>query len=270
MNFLYVLEETLSELQTKHEILISEYETLKNKLENARLTISELESQLLTSVQDVAKYQSACNQLELDVAEFRKQRNLAVDEKDELVKMMERREAEIERLRSDIASLSSQLENAFAAKCQALASSEEVASKKLALEYREKRMEQERALLNNQVQQLTQDLNQRTEELLNMRRDNTSRCIQLETKLAEKTQELAFANENIKALSEINNNLSTKAEELTQKLLNEKEMMIKTKESFEHELEAKTKLADLYKEMSEDKSAVAEELALAMAEVNFL
>lgn len=246
---------------------MTERDSLNEKLESTRLTIQELESQLQTTVQDVARYQMSATQMEIEMAEFRKERNLAVDEKDELAKMLERRNHEIERLRSDVTTLTNQLENAVAAKCQAMATSEEVASKKLALEFQEKRIQQERILLNGQVHQLTQDLNQRTEELLNMRRDNTSRCIQLETKLAEKMQELACANENIKALNEINNNLMMKAEDLADKLFSEKDAMLKTKESFEHELEAKTKLAELYKTMSEDKLKVAEELAEGMAEV---
>lgn len=68
-------------------------------------------------------------------------------------------------------------------------------------------MEQERALLNKQMESLNEDLHQKTEELLNLRRDNTLRCIQLETKLAEKMQELAAAADQIKTLTDINSRL---------------------------------------------------------------
>lgn len=69
------------------------------------------------------------------------------------------------------------------------------------------RLEQERALLSRQMESLNEDLHQKTEELLNMRRDNTLRCIQLETKLTEKMQELANANDQIKALTDMNGGL---------------------------------------------------------------
>lgn len=152
------------------------------------------------SVSEISKLQTSCNRFEAETADFRHQRNLAVDERDELAKMVDRRNAELERMQSDIDMLSRQLESAVGAKCEALAQSEEVAAMKLTLEYKEKRLDQERNLLQSQLESLTADLNQRTEELLNMRRDNTSRCIQLETKLTEKSQELNVT------LEQVNNN----------------------------------------------------------------
>lgn len=61
--------------------------------------------------------------------------------------------------------------------------------------------------MNKQMESLSEDLRQRTEELLNLRKDNTLRCIQLETKLNEKTQELTAALDHIKSLTDINDNL---------------------------------------------------------------
>lgn len=249
-------------------MLVNERDGLFDKSEAAGKTISELENQVSISVSEVAKLQAQCNKLEAEAADFRHQRNLAIDERDELLKMVERRNTEVERMQSDINLLSKQLETAVTAKCEAMAQSDEVASMKLTIEYKEKRLEQERVLLNNQVKSLTEDLNQRTEELLNMRRDNTSRCIQLETKLAEKTQELSVALEQIQSLTEINNNLKQKAEDLSEKLASQRELHAKTNESYMHELEAQTKLADLYRNTSEEHKQHVETLTKAMAEVS--
>lgn len=181
--------------------------------------------------------------------------------------MIQRRNGEIERLQSDLNSITKQLESAINAKCEALAQADEVASMKITLEYKEKRMEQERALLNNQKDILTQELHQRTEALLNMRRDNTSHCIQLETKLSEKTQELAVATEQIKSLTELNGNLAARNDELNQKLLNQREVEEKMNESYIYEMEAKTKMANTYKTMFEESQQLAEKLKEALGEV---
>ncbi|VEN40791.1 unnamed protein product [Callosobruchus maculatus] len=263
-------EQTIAELKASNESLQSECESLKSKLDVAAKTVVEHEAQLANLTAEINKLHQQCNTLEAETSEYRHQRNLAVDEKDEHLKMLQRRDAEIERLQTEMGTLTKQLESAINAKCEALAQADEVGSMKINIEYREKRLEQEKSLLNSQMESLTQELNQRTEELLNIRRDNTVRCIQLETKLSEKTQELAVSAEHIKSLTELNNNLVARNEELTQKMENQREVDSKMNESYIYEIDAKTKMANAYKSMYEESSQHAEELKEALAEVQQL
>nr|CAH7750846.1 unnamed protein product [Callosobruchus chinensis] len=263
-------EQTIAELKASNESLQSECESLKSKLDVAAKTVIEHEAQLTNLTAEINKLHQQCNTLEAETSEYRHQRNLAVDEKDEHLKMLQRRDAEIERLQAEMGIFTKQLESAVNAKCEALAQADEVASMKINIEYREKRLEQERSLLNSQMESLTQELNQRTEELLNIRRDNTVRCIQLETKLSEKTQELAVSTEHIKSLTELNNNLVARNEELTQKMESQREVDSKMNESYIYEIDAKTKMANAYKSMYEESSQHAEELKEALAEVQQL
>lgn len=257
-------------MKENNEKFEAECEILKAKLKIATTTIEEHESQLSSLKNDINKLHNQCNSLEAEAANYRHQRNLAVDERDEHLKMIQRRNGEIERLQSDLNTITKQLESAINAKCEALAQADEVASMKITLEYKEKRIEQERALLNNQKDILTQELHQRTEALLNMRRDNTSHCIQLETKLAERTQELAVATEQIKSLTELNGNMTCRNEELSQKLLNQREVEFKMNESYVYEIEAKTKMANTYKTMYEESQQHAEKLKEALEEVIYI
>ncbi|KAF7268978.1 hypothetical protein GWI33_017962 [Rhynchophorus ferrugineus] len=243
-------EKSYTELKEQNESVQTENEALKARLEAASTSITELESQVSKLSAELIKLQSQSNQLEAESAEFRHQRNLAVDERDEHLKMIQRRNAEIERMQLDVNTLTKQLEDAVNTKCEALAKADEVASMKVTLEYKEKRLEQERSLMNSQIESLTGELQQRTEELLNMRRDNTSRCIQLETKLTEKTQELN--------------------EELAQKLFSQNETHLKMTESYVCEIEAKTKMANAYKSMYEESQQHAQELKDALSEVQEL
>lgn len=265
----FFLENELSGFREKCSEFETEKANLSAQIATFASTITELENQLSVSVAEIAKLQRASNKLEIETTEFRHQRNIAVDEKDESFKMVERRNTEIERMKSEMENLTRQLENAVAAKCEALAQVDEVGSMKLTIEYREKQIIQERELLNEQIQILTDDLRNRTEELLNMRRDNTSRCIQLETKLAEKTQELAVTTDTVKMLTDLNTNLTNKAQELTQKLQNGRETFLNSQEAMEKEMEAQAKLAQLYKQMSDDKLQLSETLAKAVNEVSY-
>lgn len=83
--------------------------------------------------------QTTCSRLEAEMAQFRNQRNMAIDERDSLQRMVERRDGELQRLQEEMEQLKGQLEAAISAKCQLLAQADEVESMKLTIEYRQKR-----------------------------------------------------------------------------------------------------------------------------------
>lgn len=62
--------------------------------------------------------------------------------------------------------------------------------------------------------------------------------------------------------------MKQKAEELSEKLAAQRELHAKTNESYMHEVEAQTKLAELYKTTSEDHQRHVEKLTASMAEVS--
>lgn len=103
-----------------------------------------------------------------------------------------------------------------------------------------------------------------------MRRDNSSRCFQLETKLMEKMQELGVAQEQIKSLTELNQNMAARNEELSQKIYSLNETHAKVSESYACEIEAKTKMANTYKAMQEEGQKYADELKNALSDVQEL
>lgn len=267
-NKFFNLEQSLSEVRDQLEKVTEENESLKARFDVATKTIDTLEQEISNLKTEFSKSQSTCRKLEEEAAEFRHQRNIAVDERDENLKMLQRRDAEIERMQSDIKSLMEQLETAINTKCEALSKADAVESMKLTLEYKEKRIEQERSLLKSQVDSLSEELHAKTEELLNMRRDNTSRCIQLETKLSEKSQQLEVSVEQVRSLTELNNSLSERMEEVVKQLSNQRDTEGKIGESYLQEIDAKTKLANAYQQMYEENKKYAEGLKEALDEVS--
>jgi len=74
--------------------------------------------------------------LEKENGELRRQRDTATDEANALQLQVERRDTEIERMRTELSSLSSQLQTAIATKCQTLADTEEIRSREMTLDFK--------------------------------------------------------------------------------------------------------------------------------------
>jgi hypothetical protein len=68
--------------------------------------------------------------------DFRRQRDSAVDERDSLQKMVDRRNTELQHMHDDVKMLNSQLKAATDAKCGAIAKYEGVQSLQVSLEYK--------------------------------------------------------------------------------------------------------------------------------------
>ncbi len=67
------------------------------------------------------------------------------------------------------------LEEANASKCEALVKAEELQSREVSLEYREKRMKEEREFMELQVASLNEEISRKTEESIALRREQTSK-----------------------------------------------------------------------------------------------
>nr|XP_049706582.1 nucleoprotein TPR isoform X2 [Helicoverpa armigera] len=260
----------VSTLEAQVLELTAKYDDAVKKLSTSDETITELTHQVESLNTELEKARDKITRLENDIISFKSSRDAAVDERNDLTRILQRRDAEIERLTSSEAALSQQLRAAIDAKCEALALNDEIQSKELSLQYREKRIEQERTLLNSQIAGLTEEVNRLTSELQTVRLNNTSRSVNLETQLAEKVEELNAANETITQLNEVKKSLNNRAENLTQRLMEQREIENKMTENYKKELEAKTKLADLFKTMHDDAEAKTMELTEGITELQKL
>jgi nucleoprotein TPR len=262
------------QIRTESEDKISEL-TLKFQDESAKLTLSEqsvteLRDLLQNSKDQLHKTQETLSRYEVETAEYRKERNNVLDERDSLLKICDRRNIEVERLQSDVSTLENQLRAAINAKCESIARLDEILSKEASIDFKEKRFEQERTMLQNQIQSLTDDLNRNINELQNARREYNMKTMTIETKLQQKTEELNIANSQIAHLQETNASLIAKTEELSGKLLAQNEDTRKMMEHYKKELQSQSKLADLYKDTSDDCTKQVAELASAVTELQKL
>nr|AXF79603.1 TPR [Xenopus laevis] len=191
-------------------------------------------------------------------------------EKRDLVRTNERRSQELEHLNDDIIRLNEKLKEANAAKMELQMKLDEIQSSEVSIKFREKRLEQEKELLQSQNTWLNGELKSKTEELLAVQKAKGNEILELKGTLENKQDELARLENQVKSLKSCNENLQKQAEEMMNKLKETKEQQASSEEKFHNELNANVKLCNLYKSASEDSEAKSTELSRAVEELHKL
>jgi uncharacterized coiled-coil DUF342 family protein len=122
-------EQKFTELTEKHQDEFA-------KAQSAHACIDELRTQLDESRQEVARMTETLKQYEAQILNYRKDRNGVEDERDSLMKMVERRNFEVERLEADVKSLKQQLQSSINSKCEALSKYDEIQHKEVNIEFK--------------------------------------------------------------------------------------------------------------------------------------
>ncbi|XP_015115459.1 nucleoprotein TPR-like [Diachasma alloeum] len=260
-------EKKIEKLEKDCQAHQQDLDECKGKLEMAESYVTALQAKLDEEKGEIHKLQESLKHIQKENSDFRRQRDAAVDERDTLQLQAERRDHEVERLHTEVNSLSSQLQSAVAAKCHAQAESEEIKSQELNLVYKEKRLEQERSLITQQMSSLEIELAKKTSELQATRSEASARSLLTETRLSQLEEELRISNDTLIQLREVNANFQKRCDELTQKLEEQRNHELSMHSSYREEIGAQTRLADLYKGMAEEANAKAEEYTNAVKEL---
>lgn len=143
------------------------------KLDGSQQNINELRDQLNNSREEVTKLLETTKKYETEASDCRREKNEAVDERDSLLKMLDRRNVEVERLQADIKTYKQQLQSAINSKCDVLARIDEIQSKKVTLDFKEKRIEHRTANRMKHVDALSRNAvmvvrNSLTDEIMEM------------------------------------------------------------------------------------------------------
>ncbi len=133
--------------------------------------------------------------LSVENSSLKRDRDQLTVERNDLCALAERRQQEIERVRTEGQAISKQLEEvvtqfvidsvflfllyhsvqANVAKCEALVKAEDLSSREVSLQYREKRMADEKEFLEGQAKSLMSELNRRNEENIALKREQTAK-----------------------------------------------------------------------------------------------
>uniref|UniRef100_A0A8C5I125 Nucleoprotein TPR n=1 Tax=Gouania willdenowi TaxID=441366 RepID=A0A8C5I125_GOUWI len=136
------------------------------------------------------------------------------------------------------------------------------------LEYKEKRLEQEKELLHGEISWLNEELKVKREELLSISRQKGNEILELKCTLENKEDELNKLQEQVSSLKTCNENLQKQNEDVIGKLKEDERTIAEDK--FRNELNANIKLSNLYKGAAADSEAKCEELSQAVDELHKL
>ncbi|XP_011695258.1 PREDICTED: nucleoprotein TPR-like [Wasmannia auropunctata] len=264
------LEQNLEQAQkelAEQKLDLDEY---RGKLELTEKSNTEICGNLEEVKIEVHRLQESVKRLEKENGELRRQRDTATDEANALQLQVERRDTEIERMRTDLSSLSSQLQTAIASKCQTLAETEEIRSREMTLDFKEKRLDKERMLLSQQMAGLEEELAKRTSELQTARSEASARALLIDTQLSQREEDLRIVNEANSQLRESVSSLQKQNDELVQKVEQQRAHEIAINDSYQKEINAQKNLSSLYESMKDDANAKAEALSNAASELQKL
>ncbi|KAF4099651.1 translocated promoter region b, nuclear basket protein isoform X2 [Onychostoma macrolepis] len=257
------IERKFAESQTQfvsqtqdHEILKEEYCKLEDELKSLR-------EKNKAQVSSYTKLESHQNELS-------KAKDELEAEKRELVRTLERRSQEMEQQSEDLKRLNDRLVEVSSEKMQLQLKLDESEATEVSIKYKEKRMVQEKELLQNQVSWLNTELKAKSEELLSLSRQKGSEILELQCNLNNKEDEIAHLQDQVSSLKASNENLQRQAEEMITKMREAKEQQASLEEKFSNELNANIKLSNLYKGAAADAEAKSEELGRAVDELHKL
>ncbi|KAK0150429.1 Nucleoprotein TPR [Merluccius polli] len=168
-------------------------------------------------------------------------------EKRELLRTLERRSLEVENLNDDMRQLNDKLVEASGSKMGLQIKLDELEAAEVNIKYREKRMEQEKDLLQAQTTWLNNELKSKSEELLSLSRQKGNEILELKCSLENKEDEVTRLQDQIVSLKASNEHAQKQVEDLINKLKEVKEQQASIEEKFRNELNANIKLSNLYK-----------------------
>uniref|UniRef100_A0A8C7GRE6 Nucleoprotein TPR n=1 Tax=Oncorhynchus kisutch TaxID=8019 RepID=A0A8C7GRE6_ONCKI len=191
-------------------------------------------------------------------------------EKRELVHTLERRSQEVDYLSEDLQHLNNKVAEVNTTKMGLQLKLDELESSEVNIKYREKRMAQEKELLQDQTAWLNGELKAKSEELLALSRQKGNEILELKCSLENKEDELNRVQDQVTSLKTSSESLQKQTEDMISKLKEAKEQHASMEEKFRNELNANIKLSNLYKGAAADSESKSEELSGAVEELHKL
>ncbi|TRY56833.1 hypothetical protein DNTS_004104 [Danionella cerebrum] len=188
----------------------------------------------------------------------------------ELSRLLEKRSQEAENLTEDLKHLNDKLVETDKIKMELQLKLDEIQSAEVSVQNREKRMEQEKDLLQDQNKWLNLELKKKTDELCAVTRDRGKEILELKCSLENKKEEVTRLQDQVNALKKSNDTMQKSTEDLMKKLKEAKEQRLSMEEKHRNELNANLKLSNLYKNAAAHSEEKTMELNRAVEELNKL
>ncbi|XP_060076894.1 nucleoprotein TPR-like [Ylistrum balloti] len=257
------IEQQLISSNNKLETESTSNEELKQRVEELERKYNEAESKR-KSLQE-----SQDNSLSTNLRLSKSNEQLELDKRD-LSVLLEKRNKEIDRINEEWKELTEKVSRANTEKCEAQAKLAEVQNENVTLNFQNKRLEQEKNQIQGLLDLLDKQLSDKTNELLNVKKEQTSSLLETQSKLEEKFGENKFLQETVEALKSSQGEQASKIDGLISKLKEARNGMAQSEDQFNQELQAKGRLIDLYKTSKEEAENKVKELTSAVEELRTL
>ncbi|XP_036409824.1 nucleoprotein TPR isoform X2 [Megalops cyprinoides] len=188
----------------------------------------------------------------------------------ELTRTLEKSSQEAEHFSEELKRLNDKLEETNTAKMELQLKLDELQSSGVSVKYREKRLEQEKELLQKQTAWLNSELKAKTDELISVSREKGKEILELKCSQESKKDEVARLQDQVNNLKKSNESFQKQVEESMKKLKEGKDQQSAMEEKFRNELNAHMKLSNLYKVAATEAEAKNEELNRAVEEFHRL
>ncbi|XP_043117020.1 LOW QUALITY PROTEIN: nucleoprotein TPR [Puntigrus tetrazona] len=283
------LEKVLSEQQTEVDSLKSQHERYKADCEqqyfNLEKKLAESQEQFLSQSKEhhsikeensrLAEELKKLKEIEEEQGDARESKPTRAKyeieaENRELSRMLEKRSQEVENLSEELKRLNDKLVETNTIKMELQLKLDELQSSEVSIQYREKRMEQEKELLQNQNTWLNSELKSKTDELYTISRDKGKEILELKCLLESKKEEVSRLQDQVNTVKNNNDNMQKSTEDMMNKLKEAKDQRASMEEKYRNELNANLKLCNLYKNAAADSEAKNAELNRAVEELNKL
>ncbi|KAI1882928.1 hypothetical protein AGOR_G00239940 [Albula goreensis] len=289
------LEKFFSDQQSEIDSLKSQHERLKVDSEQQYFELEKClahtQEQFLSQTQDYHKVKEENSVLREDLTNLKnknqehetseeklssQQSNLSKAkyeleaEKRELVRTVEKKSQEVEHLSEELKRLDDKLVETNTAKMELQLKLDEIQSAEVSVKYREKRLEQEKELLQKQTVWLNTELKAKTEELISVSREKGKEILELKCTLENKKDEVTRLQDQVNNLKKSNENFQKQMEASMKKMKEGKDQLLAVEEKFHNELTANIKLSNLYKGAAADAESKNVELNRAVEELQKL
>uniref|UniRef100_A0A8C8I113 Nucleoprotein TPR n=1 Tax=Oncorhynchus tshawytscha TaxID=74940 RepID=A0A8C8I113_ONCTS len=270
------LEKLVSDLQYEIDFLKSHQEQFRVDSEQQFFEkvqrLEQSQEQFVTQTEQHHKLREEFTKIIslMTAVQFSKAKDELESEKRELVHTLEKRSQEVDYLSEDLQHLNNKVAEVNTTKMGLQLKLDELESSEVNIKYREKRMAQEKELLQDQTAWLNGELKAKSEELLALSRQKGNEILELKCSLENKEDELNRVQDQVTSLKTSSESLQKQTEDMISKLKEAKEQHASMEEKFRNELNANIKLSNLYKGAAADSESKSEELSGAVEELHKL
>ena len=169
------------------------------------------------------------------------------DEKVDFSEVIEKKNKEIERLTQEWNEMSSKLSDANKVRYELQYKLDEIKNSDIRKEFKEKRLEQEKLMLQQTIDQLKSDLKERSSLATEFKKDNITKILELETKNNMFEQENSQLKKILESTKKMCKEQEEKIDNIFMKMKRAAEEHVETENNMQQELTSQTKLVRLYK-----------------------